>query len=300
MKHFFTILIASCLFLISCSSPSPDEAKREVFEKQIDPNSDLKKDIQQHWTLIKDDPNNDSLYLKQGKLSMEISDETGWLYYKKQAVDNFTEAIKLNPKLRQAYYLRAKMLSDLERTQEALDDYRAYLKLEPDDLEAIREKGRLLLELEDKDSAEEETLKDYNEYLKLQPYDLDILQEKIALLKDLRDTTELRTADNRLKHFRKVMLKQYEKVNNIRFPKTVEEAVELLLAQMDDGGQEEIRNTKKEDLINYHFSLGMYIRNQFGLWAGNYDLLKSCGSEDMHPDDASMVIIKALWAKLQK
>ncbi|MGV8149854.1 MAG: DUF6794 domain-containing protein [Alkaliphilus sp.] len=53
-----------------------------------------------------------------------------------------------------------------------------------------------------------------------------------------------------------------------------------------------------------HFGLGMYIRNNFGLWSDNDTLLKSCGADNryssMHPDDISMEIIKMAWKKLQK
>jgi hypothetical protein len=49
---------------------------------------------------------------------------------------------------------------------------------------------------------------------------------------------------------------------------------------------------------NSHATLGTTLRNDFGLWSGNKTLLKSCGSETMHPDDASMVIIKAARQEL--
>ena len=51
-------------------------------------------------------------------------------------------------------------------------------------------------------------------------------------------------------------------------------------------------------------SLGPDIRDDFGLWARNEALLQSCrelsGNKDFHVDDASMVIIKALWKKVKK
>lgn len=61
-----------------------------------------------------------------------------------------------------------------------------------------------------------------------------------------------------------------------------------------------LKNTTENDLINYHFGLGAFVRSEFGLWAGNKELLKSCGSETMPPDDASTVIIKAVWKKLNE
>ena len=53
--------------------------------------------------------------------------------------------------------------------------------------------------------------------------------------------------------------------------------------------------------------LGQYIRNRFGLWKGNEELLRSCSEHaekvgrprlGQHPDDASATIIDALWERL--
>ena len=57
---------------------------------------------------------------------------------------------------------------------------------------------------------------------------------------------------------------------------------------------------KKDDLILLHHGFGTGIRNEFGLWGGNFALIESCsGSPDTHPDDVSMIIIERLWARLQ-
>lgn len=81
-------------------------------------------------------------------------------------------------------------------------------------------------------------------------------------------------------------------------PQTVAEAVALLLAELKAEDKAHIRAMKKDDLIDLHFSLGMYIRNHLGLWQGNEALLADCGR--IHPDDASGVILEALWAELQR
>jgi len=83
------------------------------------------------------------------------------------------------------------------------------------------------------------------------------------------------------------------------WPKTLEEAVNQIITSMHDKDKEIIKNTPKEDLIGLHPSWGTGMRNEFGLWGGNKELLASCGSTDMHPDDAVMVIIEAVWEKLQ-
>ena len=85
------------------------------------------------------------------------------------------------------------------------------------------------------------------------------------------------------------------------WPKCVEEAVERLMAELSEEDKKELKNTKK-DLILHHFGLGEHIRNEFGLWQGNKELIASCCGEGyfQDPDEASSVIIRALWKRLQK
>ena len=83
-----------------------------------------------------------------------------------------------------------------------------------------------------------------------------------------------------------------------KHPQSVAEAVSALLAQIKPEDKEQIRRMKQKDLMALHFTLGMYIRNNFGLWQGNRLLLADCGN--VHQDDASGVIIEALWRTLQK
>ena len=64
------------------------------------------------------------------------------------------------------------------------------------------------------------------------------------------------------------------------------------------------------ELISLHFSLGMHIRNEFGLWQGGNDgLLASCFPDvtdpymlmiiKQDPDRASGVIIEALCERVR-
>ncbi len=83
-------------------------------------------------------------------------------------------------------------------------------------------------------------------------------------------------------------------------PKSLKEAVETLKILLTQEELDQIASKTEAELLLYHFSLGMFIRNGFGLWGGNRELLRDCGSTRMHPDDASGVIISALWEDLQK
>ncbi|KKN52045.1 hypothetical protein LCGC14_0616530 [marine sediment metagenome] len=83
-------------------------------------------------------------------------------------------------------------------------------------------------------------------------------------------------------------------------PRTVEEAVDRLLSLISEEDKQSLKNTPEKDLIMFHFGLGEYIRNEFGFWQGNSELLKSREKESnfVHPDDSSSIIIEALWKKL--
>ena len=82
------------------------------------------------------------------------------------------------------------------------------------------------------------------------------------------------------------------------WPRSLDAAVEKLLTSMSEADKEHLRSMPEHDLISLHMGWAMGIRNDFGLWAGNDELLDSCGS--LHPDDASMAIVHAVWERLQR
>jgi hypothetical protein len=82
------------------------------------------------------------------------------------------------------------------------------------------------------------------------------------------------------------------------WPSTLDQAVTRLIDEMDEADKKIIRETKEEELMTFHHGWGTGIRNEFGLWRGNTNLLADCHAD--HPDGASTVIIKAVWERLQK
>ncbi|HNU50208.1 MAG TPA: hypothetical protein PKJ98_04735 [Verrucomicrobiota bacterium] len=82
------------------------------------------------------------------------------------------------------------------------------------------------------------------------------------------------------------------------WPQTVEEAVTRIVSRLSPANKEQVRATPKRDLTRFHHGWGTGIRNEFGLWAGNQVLLDDCRRS--HPDSASMVIIEAVWERLQR
>ena len=97
-------------------------------------------------------------------------------------------------------------------------------------------------------------------------------------------------------------------LDNSRLPETLVEAVDRLMMVLDGEQKITIATMQEEDLIALHFSLGMAIRNAFGLHEPDSKLLVSCNNaihpdasyNSTHPDDASGVIIKELWHGLNK
>jgi hypothetical protein len=86
------------------------------------------------------------------------------------------------------------------------------------------------------------------------------------------------------------------------FPKTVDEAVEILLEEMPLKEKTGIANTEEAALSGLHVTLGGYIRRRLGLWSGNHALLESCaqaaGRERIDADEASTLILRELRKRL--
>lgn len=82
------------------------------------------------------------------------------------------------------------------------------------------------------------------------------------------------------------------------WPQTVDQAVGVLLGLLPDDEKAKIAAMSQDDLIALHFGLGMWIRNNLGLWSENRALLESTAMHN--PDDASGVIIEALWRRLRE
>ena len=79
-------------------------------------------------------------------------------------------------------------------------------------------------------------------------------------------------------------------------PTTVQEVVEEIVEGMSEADKANVVNTSEDDLIMFHHGWGTGIRNHY-LYR-NQALVRATGKE--HPDDASMVIIKAVWQTLRE
>jgi hypothetical protein len=87
-------------------------------------------------------------------------------------------------------------------------------------------------------------------------------------------------------------------------PRSVAEAVAYLIEVLSLKDKVAIANMSADEVHELNQTLGNYIRNAFGLWAGNDHLLWSCtkeaGRKVFKEDDASAVILGALALELEK
>jgi hypothetical protein len=103
--------------------------------------------------------------------------------------------------------------------------------------------------------------------------------------------------------FNSLRLKKTAPDKNIKKPETVGEAVDRLMSEMSLKDLNTVANMPEDDLINLHFTVGMWIRNNF-VYPRNDKLLKSCREvsrdKSLHFAQMHMVIMRELWKKLQE
>jgi hypothetical protein len=87
-------------------------------------------------------------------------------------------------------------------------------------------------------------------------------------------------------------------------PKTLEDAVDLLLSILDKETMETFAGRSEKDLKHYHCTAGPLIRKEFRLTEGNDELIQSCrqfsGQPELDGKGAAIVILEALWEHLRQ
>ncbi len=81
------------------------------------------------------------------------------------------------------------------------------------------------------------------------------------------------------------------------FPATVEESIRLLTSLVPEAEQAKIALGSQDDLVDLHFGLGKWVRNNLGLWNPDSPLLKATGQTNA--DDASDLIVREFWQELK-
>ena len=87
-------------------------------------------------------------------------------------------------------------------------------------------------------------------------------------------------------------------------PKTVDEAVDQLISDLDLEARVKIAKMSLDDLVSLHTNLYVYCKNAFGIQSVNTELLVDCRSISNKPiyneDEATVVILGVLWQRLQE
>lgn len=78
-------------------------------------------------------------------------------------------------------------------------------------------------------------------------------------------------------------------------PKDLQDAFRELDRILAADVREEMRAGSEDDMIGYHHGLGLWIRNEWGLWADSRLAKYFEGSGIRHPDDMSGIILVSYW-----
>lgn len=91
---------------------------------------------------------------------------------------------------------------------------------------------------------------------------------------------------------------------NTELPLTIKEAVNLLLADLPLLDRTRLSAMTTEELNMINKAVGFQIAKDFRLWSGNDTLLNAClqaiDDNDEDDSDLTMVIVRAMWQKLQE
>jgi len=91
---------------------------------------------------------------------------------------------------------------------------------------------------------------------------------------------------------------------HIKPPETVDEAVDRLISELPLKDKATVANMIPDEMELLNLSLGNYIKKVFKLWTGNESLVEFCrvksGKRDISENDASHIIIEALWERLRE
>ena len=87
-------------------------------------------------------------------------------------------------------------------------------------------------------------------------------------------------------------------------PKTVGESITRLMDELPLKYKVYIASLSREELTLIYPSFKSRIGQEYGLYSGNRELIRSCravsGNDDLAPDQCIIFILEELWRQLQK
>ena len=94
----------------------------------------------------------------------------------------------------------------------------------------------------------------------------------------------------------------YASGDRSKWPKSCADAIDIVSSSLSENAKGQLREVPREQLAELRDSFGYQIRTAFGMGLGNGELVHSCatgGGVSNDADDASMVIVEAVWAAVQ-
>jgi len=99
------------------------------------------------------------------------------------------------------------------------------------------------------------------------------------------------------------ILRPFAVMIDLGFPKTVDEAIERLNAELPLKDRVFVANLKRKDFHLIHLTLGSFIRDALGFSTGNRALIESCriaaGKPNLTADEAFAVLVEEFWKALR-
>ncbi|MEW5764072.1 MAG: DUF6794 domain-containing protein [Bacillota bacterium] len=89
-----------------------------------------------------------------------------------------------------------------------------------------------------------------------------------------------------------------ESPTEVYIPRDLSDAFAELDRMLTKEFRDYYANSPMEDTIKYHFGLGMWLRNNWGLWTGERLAEFFAGIGIYHPDDMSGIILDSYWRYL--
>lgn len=85
-------------------------------------------------------------------------------------------------------------------------------------------------------------------------------------------------------------------------PDTIDKAIDILKVVFTPEQLSELASKEKSHIFEYHFSMGLWIRNNFSLWKPDSQLMDELKEHHpfMHPDSVSRRLIEFLWEDLKR
>ena len=96
-----------------------------------------------------------------------------------------------------------------------------------------------------------------------------------------------------------ILVRYIERCLDNKEPESVEEAVDILFKLLGcEFGRKVINMHPLIFLAKYHFTLGLYIRNCFGLWKKDSKVMRELNV--FSADEASSIIMDKLWHRFRR